>query len=222
MTADPRPVLLFDLDGTVLDSAPGIVRSMQAAMIDVGLQPAGEPQLRSDLGPPPPVILAQVGVPEKLINDAVLAYRRHYLDTGLHNAEVFDGVPEALTALGRDYRLATATMKRVDTAVPFLIHHGLRDHFEVVGGAQEGVVDKSAIIAATRTALGDPPAEDMIMIGDRHSDITGGRANGLRTVAVTWGYGSRGELEACQPDLIIDHPDQLTEAVEQLLVGAVA
>lgn len=222
MTTDDRPVILFDLDGTVLDSAPGIVHSLQAAMAEVGLKPAAEHQLRSDLGPPPGVMLAQVGVPEDLITDAVVAYRRHYADSGLQNARIFDGLTEALDRLGRDYRLATATMKLVDTATAFLTHHELREHFEVIGGAEDGVFDKSAIIAATRLALGDPAADNMIMVGDRHSDITGGRANGLRTIAVTWGYGSRAELEASAPDLIIDRPDQLPDAVPELLTPAAA
>lgn len=219
---DARPVLLFDVDGTVVDSAPGIIRSLQAAMIEVGLEPAGEDRLRSDLGPPPGVMLAGVGVPEPLINDAVIAYRRHYQQIGMDQATIFDGLPEALAGLGGQHRLATATMKLVETATEFLSRHGLRDHFEVIGGARNGNFDKSAIIAQTRVRLGSPAAENMIMIGDRHSDISGGRANGIRTIAVTWGYGSRAELEASEPDVIIDRPDQLADAAGALLGRAVA
>jgi phosphoglycolate phosphatase len=222
LTADDRPVILFDLDGTVLDSAPGIIRTLQRAMHEVGIEPADDATLRSDLGPPPAVILARLGVPEKSINPAVLAYRRHYLDTGLQEASVFDGVMDMLVRLGTGYRLATATMKRIETAVPFLTHHGLRDHFVVVGGAQDGIADKAAIIGATRIALGEPPADRMIMVGDRHSDITGGREHGLHTIAVTWGYGSRAELEASEPDAIIDRPDQLPDVVDQLLLATPA
>ncbi|GAB3928954.1 phosphoglycolate phosphatase [Microlunatus endophyticus] len=219
---DARPVLLFDVDGTVVDSAPGMVRSLQAAMAAVGLEPAAEGQLRADLGPPPAVMLAGVGVPESLINDAVIAYRAHYRQVGMDRAEAFAGVPEALGGLCAGYRLATATMKLIDTATEFLARHGLRDHFEVVGGARNGVFDKAAIIAETRVALGSPAAENMIMIGDRHSDISGGHSNGLRTIAVSWGYGSRAELEASEPDVIIDRPDQLAEAATRLLQSATA
>ncbi|QGN32197.1 HAD hydrolase-like protein [Microlunatus sp. Gsoil 973] len=222
MTKQPRPVVLFDVDGTILDSAPGIIASLQAAMADVGVEPADDEQLRSDLGPPPAIMFGQVGVPEKLINEAVRSYRRHYARSGMQNARVYDGVTDALTTLQREYRLATATMKLIETATVFLDHHGIRDHFEMVGGACDGVFDKSAIIAATRTALDGADAADMIMIGDRHSDITGGRVNGLRTIAVTWGYGSRAELEASGPDLIIDRPEQLPEATAELLARAVA
>lgn len=219
---DARPVLLFDVDGTLIDSAPGIVGSLQAAMIELGLQPASHEQLRSDLGPPPGVMLAGVGVPEKLINDAVIAYRSHYQQVGMDHAEVFDGVPDALTALRADYRMATATMKMIETATEFLTRHALDDRFEVIGGARNGIFDKSAIIAETRVALGSPAVENMIMIGDRHSDISGGRLNGMRTIAVSWGYGSRAELEAAEPDVLIDRPDQLVEAVDGLLSRAIA
>ncbi|MBO0811370.1 MAG: HAD hydrolase-like protein [Microlunatus sp.] len=217
MTADLRPAVLFDVDGTVLDSAPGIIGSLQAAMIEIGLEPASEHRLRSDLGPPTGIMLAQVGVPEKLINDGVLAYRRHYQDHGMAKAEVYAGLTEALILIGTEYRLATATMKLTDTAAALLTLHGIRDHFEVIGGARDGITDKSAIIAATRLALGEPDAEKMIMVGDRHSDISGGRRNGLRTIAVTWGYGTREELEASGPDVIIDRPEELPDAVRALL-----
>ena len=113
-------------------------------------------------------------------------------------------------------------MKLVETATEFLTRLGLRDHFEVVGGARNGVFDKASIIAETRVELGSPAAETMIMIGDRHSDIAGGRLNGIRTIAVTWGYGSRDELEAAAPDLIIDRPDQLPDAAEALLTRTTA
>ncbi len=216
--------MLFDLDGTVLDSAPGIISAFQQAMRDVGLEPADAAALRADLGPPPAVILAQVGVPEGLIPDAVAAYRHHYLDRGIRDATVFPGVGPALVELASRYRLATATMKLISTAVPFLAHHGIGDHFSVVGGSQDPVpgrpatpMDKAAIIAATRTALGDPPPERMIMVGDRHSDISGARRHGLRTVAVTWGYGSRRELEAERPDRIVDDAGQLATVVDGLL-----
>jgi phosphoglycolate phosphatase len=215
---DDRPVILFDLDGTVLDSAPGIVGALQQAMIEVGREPADEPTLRRDLGPPPPVIFAANGVPETLIADAVAAYRRHYLDQGLRKAAVYPGVADLLVALRPDYRLATATMKLISTAIPFLAQHGLSDHFDVVGGAQDLATDKAAIIAATRVALGEPDPARMIMVGDRHSDITGGRAHGLRTIAVTWGYGSREELVATDPDAVIDKPEELP-AVAARLIG---
>ena len=97
---DDRPVLLFDVDGTVVDSAPGIVRSLQAAMIQLGLDPASEAQLREDLGPPPGVMLAGVGVPEVLLDDAVIAYRRHYQQVGMDDAAVFEGLPATLVGLG--------------------------------------------------------------------------------------------------------------------------
>lgn len=222
-----RPAVLFDLDGTVLDSAPGIVSAFQQAMRDVGLEPADAAALRSDLGPPPPIILAQVGVPEELIPAAVAAYRRHYLDRGIRDASVFPGVAAALVDLASRYRLATATMKLISTAVPFLAQHGIAEHFAVVGGAQEPrpgepatPMDKAAIIATTRTALGDPPADRMIMVGDRHSDISGARRHGLRTVAVTWGYGSRAELETEHPDRIIDVAADLPAVVDELIGAA--
>lgn len=219
MTTGLRPVIVFDLDGTVLDSAPGIVSTMQRAMVEVGVEPADAALLRSDLGPPPRVILGQVGVPDDLIDDAVAAYRRLYLINGLQDACVYPGVQDLLVRLAGDHLLATATMKHVETATAFLTHHGLHHHFSLVGGASETISDKAGIIAATRERLGNPPPEQMIMVGDRHSDITGGRVNGMRTVAVSWGYGSRDELLASEPDELIDSPAELVDSLARLLPG---
>lgn len=216
--ADDRPVVLFDLDGTVLDSAPGIIAAQQAALRDVGVEPPDQATLRSDLGPPPAVLFARVGVPTELIGDAVAAYRRHYLGESIENATVFPGVREVLASLRPRLRLATATMKLISTAIPFLDHHRLGEYFDVVGGAAEGgSYDKSVIIEATCTTLGEPDRRKMIMVGDRHSDISGGRDHRMSTIAVSWGYGGRDELIASGPDLIIDRPDELEPAIDQLL-----
>lgn len=218
---DDRPVILFDLDGTVLDSAPGIIAAQQAALRDVGVEPPTEAVLRSDLGPPPAVLFARVGVPSDRIAEAGAAYRRHYLAEGIRNATVFPGVREMLGTLQQRFRLATATMKLISTATPFLDHHGLTEYFEVVGGAAEGGThDKSVIIDATCAALGEPDRRKMIMVGDRHSDISGGRDHRMATIAVSWGYGSREELVASGPDLIIDRPAELESAIAQLLNSA--
>lgn len=215
---DPRPVVLFDLDGTVLDSAPGIVAAHLAALREIGMPAADESVITSDLGPPPAVLLARIGVPEELIPDAVAAYRRHYLAEGIHNAAVFPGVRDVLEALHPRYRLATATMKLISTAEPFLAHHDLDRYFEVVGGAVEGgSYDKAVIIDATCRALGEPDRSKMIMVGDRHSDITGGRDHRMATIAVSWGYGTRAELISAEPDLIVDRPEELEPAIDRLL-----
>jgi phosphoglycolate phosphatase len=214
---DERPVVLFDLDGTVLDSAQGIIAAQRQAMIEVGVEPASEAVLRADLGPPPAVIFAAAGVPEPLIEPAVLAYRRHYLADGIRTATVYPGVLELLRQLRPGHRVATATMKRVETVLPFLQHHGLDTHFDLVGGARDGLVDKGAIIGATPAELGNPPPEQMIMIGDRHSDISGGREHGLHTIAVTWGYGDRAELVDAGPTAVVDSPADVPRTITRLL-----
>ena len=105
--------------------------------------------------------------------------------------------------------MGTATAKRTDTAEAILSVHGLDGYFDVINGTDLGRTTKAETIQHTLTLLGDPDPAEVIMVGDRHSDISGARVCGVRSVAVTWGYGSRDELVASAPDWLVDEPSQI-------------
>ncbi|MGI8457490.1 MAG: HAD hydrolase-like protein [Propionibacteriaceae bacterium] len=202
-------VVIFDVDGTLLDSAPGIVDGFRHAVTAVGLPTPSAESIRGDLGPPAPYLLAGLGVPPELIPAAYAAYREHYRAHGVHQAEVYPGVLELLDTLHARVRLATATAKLVSTAEIFLARHGLDHYFEVIGGSADGGQQKAEIIATTLVRLGDPDPRTVIMIGDRHSDLTGAAVCGVRSVGVTWGYGSRNELIDAGADHLVSTPAAL-------------
>jgi phosphoglycolate phosphatase len=202
-------VVIFDVDGTLLDSAPGIVDGFQHAVAAVGLPPPSEAVIRADLGPPAPVILAALGVPAALVPTAYAAYRRRYRSHGLELARVYPGVIALLDALHGRMRLATATAKLVSTAELILARHGLDHYFDVIGGSADGGQHKTEIIATTLAHLGAPDPATVIMVGDRHSDLSGAVACGVRGIGVTWGYGGRAELGATRAHLV-DDPAELS------------
>ena len=110
---------------------------------------------------------------------------------------------DLLEPLAPVVRLGTATAKRTDVAQAIMARHGLADYFQVINGADPTRTTKAETIGQTLADLGDPDPNAVVMVGDRHSDIAGGRACGVRTVGVTWGYGSRAELttaDARRPD----------------------
>jgi phosphoglycolate phosphatase len=204
--------VIFDIDGTLLDSATGIVAGFAAAIRAVGLQPPPDSVLRSDLGPPVGLFLASLGVPEQLLPKAVAAYRSFYLRYGMQQASLYPGVDDLLHRLRRlGLPLGTATAKRTDTALAILVEHRLDQHFTVVNGTQGDQLSKRETIARTLELLGCTDPATVIMVGDRHSDISGARACGVRAVAVSWGYGSSAELELAQPDHLIHHPAGLLD-----------
>jgi phosphoglycolate phosphatase len=191
--------VIFDLDGTLTDPAPGIVGSFRHALAAVG-RPAPEDQdLTWMIGPPIRANLVRYGLEEDLHEAAVDAYMARHSAVGLYDAVVHDGIAELLSDLrGAGRRIALATLKPVDQAEETLRHFGLDERFDVVGGRDPGaLVDgKIDIVADVRRRLGgDAP----VMIGDRAQDVDAGIANGLATVVVDWGYAEPGEFDATPP-----------------------
>jgi phosphoglycolate phosphatase len=204
-------VVVFDIDGTLLDSAPGIIAGFQHALRSVGFEPPEEQVLRSDLGPPVGQVFTSLGLPTADLATAVLAYRTFYLETGLQQSVPYDGVLELLETLRTSgVTLATATAKRTEVARAIVAHHGLDCYFAVVNGTDEQRHTKTATLSHTLELLGDPPRECVVMVGDRHSDVTAGVNCGVLPVGVTWGYGSRAELEATGAQLV-DRPGALLD-----------
>jgi len=201
--------ILWDLDGTLTDPKPGITRSVQFALRELGIDVQDLDSLTPYIGPPLRDGFAlHHGIPHHQLEDAVRHYRVYFTDQGLYENAVIDGVPELLSALRADgRRMAIATAKPEPQALIILEHFGLLDFFDVVGAATLDTtrITKDDVIEHTLELLGI--SEDTVaraatvMIGDREHDILGGRAHGLATIGVAWGYAEDGELEAAEPDL---------------------
>ena len=208
---EPTPVVLFDLDGTIWDSIPGIVASLRHALEVVRVEVPDEP-LQRFVGPPLAAMLADVGVPGDRIELGCTAYRERYHREGVYQARLYPGARLLLDDLARaGLRLATATSKgEVATAI-MLDHFELTGLFTVVGAASMDSTrhSKLDVIASVLERLEPFDPSTTTMVGDRHYDIEGGRHFGLRTVAVTWGYGSAEERVASVPDVIVTDIDEL-------------
>lgn len=203
--------VVLDVDGTLIDSADGIVAGFRHALEAVGVVPPDDATLRSDLGPPLVDLLPALGVPADRLDEALATYRTFYFREGLHQARVYDGVREVLAALSARWPLATATAKRTDTAVATLQAHGLASWFAVVNGLGENHPTKAATLTQTLELMGGVHPTQVVMVGDRRSDVVAGQAVGTRTVGVLWGYGNRAELEGAGADVLLEHPHQLVD-----------
>lgn len=190
-------IVIFDLDGTVWDSEPGIVASLEHAFEALGLQVPADDVLASQIGPPLRQMLAALGVEGPDLDRAVAAYRSRYATHGVFQATLYPGITEVLDRLDADgHRMATATSKGHDPTLVMLDHFAIRDRFQVVGAAtMDGLATtKSAVLAGTLHDLGAPAATECVMIGDRHYDVTGSAAHRIDCIGVTWGYGDAAEL----------------------------
>ena len=198
--------VFFDLDGTIADSAPGILGSMQYALDKFGLHPTRE-QLRRYLGPPLQQMFADFLPPEQ-VAEGVRIYRESYGGGGLFDAGIYDGIPEAFRRLsGAGVAVCLATAKPRDTALRVLDHFDLTRWFALVGGTDEeaGVADKTAVIRKNMRDGGFAP-QDCLMVGDRRDDLLGAEAAGVDGLGVLYGYGSREELESHPHIALADSP----------------
>ncbi|HEX5143379.1 MAG TPA: HAD-IA family hydrolase [Mycobacterium sp.] len=183
-------LVLFDLDGTLTDSATGIVASFRHALGKIGAPvPAGDLVGRI-VGPPMHVTLHGMGLGDRA-DEAVAAFRADYTSRGWSMNSPFDGIPELLADLrAAGVRMAVATSKAEPTARRILEHFGLDGYFEVIAGASvDGVRSaKSEVVAHALEQLAPLP-ERVLMVGDRSHDVEGAAEHGIETVVVGWGYG---------------------------------
>jgi len=212
----PAAVVLFDLDGTVSDSAPGIHASLRHAFRVNGLPPLDPVAEQQVLGPPfyeslPPLI---GDVPLDAVIDA---YREHYVGGSMFDSSLYPGVADVLERLhARGVRLAIATSKPEYYAIPIVERLGVAGCFETIGGdAKDGSRGtKALVIADVLARLGDPDPDGVRMVGDRSHDVVGARAHGIDAYGAGWGYALPGELEAAAPLAICATPAGLARALE--------
>jgi phosphoglycolate phosphatase-like HAD superfamily hydrolase len=189
-------LVIFDLDGTLTDSADGIVASFRHALAAVGAEvPAGDLAGRV-VGPPMHLTLAGLGLGERA-DDAIAAYRADYTSRGWAMNSLFDGIPQLLGDLrAAGVRLAVATSKAEPTARRILDHFELAEYFDVIAGATvDGSRSAKADVLAHALGQLHPLPERVVMVGDRAHDVEGAAEHGIDTVVVGWGYGAADFLE---------------------------
>ena len=204
--------IYFDLDGTLTDPKPGITRSIQYALEQLGQPVPSEDKLAWCIGPPLHASLKMLTGTDELADRALLLYRERFGDVGLFENEAYGGIEETLSALSATgARMFVATSKPAVYAERIVEHFGLRHYFEHVFGSElDGTrVDKGDLLSyALETAKVDPGTA--VMIGDRSHDVVGARRNGMTAIGVLYGYGSEAELrDAGAHHICASHPELL-------------
>ena len=207
----PRAILL-DLDGTLIDSRPGIAASCEAALRALGHTPDPSFDVTPLIGPPLPQVISRLleRYGDDRVDAGIAAYRAHYGEVGLHQAAVYPGIVDALRLLSARATCFVVTSKRSLYAVRIIGGLGLADRFRGVYGTEpDGSLDDKADLIAAVLRTEGLAARDTAMVGDRSHDMVGARANFVRPVGVLWGYGSRTELEAAGADALLAAPADL-------------
>jgi phosphoglycolate phosphatase len=203
----PFRLYLFDLDGTLVDSATDICGTIQEVLQSRGRRDVSDALLRRYIGRHLLDLFTDLEFPPDSIDQMIADYRVIYTSAGHLNTSVYPGVQEMLKALGG--LKSTATTKGTSTTKVILEKFGLINYFNHVQGT-DGFPAKPEpdVILKSLEIFGVQP-DQCLMVGDAPSDMEAGRRAGVKTCAVRYGYGDLEAMAKHTPDFWIDHPSEL-------------
>lgn len=201
-------LVLFDLDGTLLDTSPGIFNSVRYAESQLGLPPIPDERLKEFVGPPPMKMYAQVyGLDEERALLAAQKHREYSKKKAIHEAMVYPGIEDLLTKLkAQGHKLGVTTLKSQPIAETILAYYGLSHNFDVIIGmdAMETLTKcKTIQLAVEQTHT----TGKVVLIGDSLYDYDGAQNAGIDFIGVLYGFGfCTGEI---YPFVTADTPEQV-------------
>ena len=208
--------VLFDLDGTLTNPGQGITNSVAYALKKFGIEVEDRQELYKFIGPPLyESFMKYYGFSQEKAETAVSFFREYFRDTGIFENEVYGGITDLLDKIKNSGRkIILATSKPEEFAKRVLSHFGLDKYFDFVAGAtmDSSRVEKSDVIAYAIKESGCT-GENAVMIGDRLHDILGAKENGLDSIGVLFGYGSREELEEAGADYIAETVEEIIKFI---------
>lgn len=208
--------LFWDLDGTLTDSAPGIINCVRYALESFGINETDDSRLLLFVGPPlVESFMNFYGFSEEKARKAMARYRERFGTVGIFENSVYEDIPRVLKALKESgKKLYIATAKPEIYMFRIIKHFNLEQYFEFSGGSdleetrshKDQVID---FVVKSQHLEEELKAGKILMIGDRKHDIEGAHKNGMKCCAVNWGYGSAEEFKAYGADIVIDKPSDL-------------
>lgn len=207
----------FDLDGTLIDSSPGITHSVQYALAHCGITPPPEEELTCFIGPPLlDSFCKYFGMTREEGLRAVELYRENYRAGGMLECRAYDGIRRLLETLTKHGIVPVlATCKPTCFAEQILIHLDLRRYFAFVSGPElDGTRgEKFEVIAHAIEQLELDESASILMIGDRDNDVLGAAVHGIDCAGVLWGFGSRKELQSACASFLSVSPAELEQQI---------
>lgn len=198
--------IFFDLDGTLSDSYPGIENGIRFALAAEGVKDITSQEIKRLIGIPLFQSLKQYYFSdESQCQAAIHTFRSYYSEKGVLESSLYPGIMDMLHLLSKQAELFVVTAKPTMDAIKLLAHHGAANFFKSIKGCdmKQGSFSKANLI------LQETKLEKAIVIGDKQQDIVAGKAAGIQTGGVLYGYGHPNEFREAQPDIIIHSVDDL-------------
>lgn len=213
--------ILFDLDGTLIDSSEGITKSAQYALSHFGIDEPDRNSLFFFIGPPLiNTFMEHYGFTKERALEAVKKYRERYNKIGIFECSLFPGAKECIEALkAAGYRIGLASSKPEKSCERILEHFGILDMFdEVVGATFDGRIDtKEEVLNEVMRRWSYIPRDEMCLIGDTMFDIEGANRVDVPSIAVSFGFGDVNEMVSAGAKAVIDDLRQLPDVISKLL-----
>lgn len=213
--------ILFDLDGTITDSQLGIKNSVAYALNHFGIKVDNMDSLNKYIGPPlRQSFMTFAGLSEENSHIGMTKYREYYGPKGIFENELYSGIVDLFERLKNDNKkIVLATSKPGIYAEIILEHFNIKKYFDFVAGSElNGVRTKKDDVIKYAIDKYNIDTNNAIMIGDRKHDILGAKANGIKTIGVLYGFGSKDELESAGADYIAKNTKDIYNIINDLEV----
>lgn len=209
--------IMFDLDGTIVESDRGVISSVLFALKELGISVEENQDMKKFLGPPLFYSFTTfLGLDEETTEKAISLYRKHYEREGHLDSPVYEGVEETLKALKEMGKtLLVVTSKPLNMAGKIIRNVGLEEYFvDIIGPTpEEKTIEKDEMIRRAFKKHKITSGKEAVMIGDRQFDIWAAKKNQVDCIAVLYGYGSREEFEREGADYIVKHCEDVLEII---------
>jgi phosphoglycolate phosphatase len=197
-------IILFDLDGTLIDSTEAILESFEAAFAEFGVDVASSEDIKALIGHPLDYMFEHLGVDKEVVWDYVAAYKRHYRQISCQKTVLLPKAIEAIQKAKEFAILGIVTTKTALYSKEMLEYMGVMEYFDVLIGREDVQNPKPHPEPIQKALLKLPKVSNVWMIGDTCMDMQSAKASGIGAIGVECGYGCRDELSQCA-DLIMSN-----------------
>ena len=216
-----KKAVLFDLDGTLVDSSEGITKSVQYALKHFGIEENDLSKLQVFIGPPlGESFMRYYGFSKEQADEGILVYRERYKPIGIFECNLYPGVRECISQLREQgYLIGVASSKPEKFCKMILEHFDVLSLFDdVVGATEDGSIGtKEEVLNEVMRRWADIPKENMCLIGDTIFDVEGANLVGIPSIGVSFGFGNTDEMMRAGAKGICDRMMDLPEMIEKII-----